>query len=1191
MRRCLPVMFLIIGCIHQPILAQIQDDSTRLDVSLVGLQVDSLVYIPGDTLQLKPFLFEGSENVYVEGQLLADTLYTLDPSTGALVLVDLDQKSDVVVVYRRFPFDFDPLYQLREPITLESITDTSRLVQRFRERTREEQQESIDPFGNSKVQRSGSITRGIVAGNNRDVTLESGLRMQLAGEIIDGVQIQAVLTDENTPIQPEGTTQRLNEFDRVFIEIAAEQGTVQLGDFDLNYQESEFAQFSRKLQGIRAFGTFDATQGPGSQPVVAVDVAGATARGLFRTQEFEALDGVQGPYRLEGAGGEQFIIVVAGSEVVYLDGVQMTRGETNDYVIDYATGEVTFTANRLITSDRRISIEFQYTTNQFSRSLTGASVTTHLFRRQQGPARTSFGVTFLREADGDLFNDDFGLTSSDSLQIILAGDGLAQQSGAQAVLFDPEAPYVHYTLEVVPGANGISDTIFVAIDREPPDSVEVFRVQFTRVGNGQGSYVRLGRQVNGILYEYRGPGEGDYEPVRVLAKPTNHNVIDLQAAIRPIKGVELFGEWARSFNDQNRFSSLDSQDDVDYAYKGGIRLNEIPLDLGFSERGFVDVEAKRRSIGAFFESFNRIRPVEFGRKWNLGARTIAASREEDRAVGEQVDELVAHVFLNPRLYVRGEWGQLDLGELFEANRRSIEFGAYERAAYSLEWIQSDDTIEHEDASWFRQRARISQPLFSNRLTPGIEYEHEEREHRVAGTDSLSRISEAFTEVRPYISWVGEKAELSLQLESRNEQDWALGELRNAASAWTYQGQFELRPGAVFRTDGSVGYRVREFTDYFRENERREDTESLILLWNTQWRPFKRAIDLNTRYEASTERTPTLQEIYIRTGPELGQFVWVDDNEDGIIQIDEFLPEQTPNEGTYVQTFVPSDSLSSIISVRALVRLQLDPSRWWGRDQTGIKKILRQVSSRTTFEVQEKSREQNLAQIYLLSLSRFRDPVNTLNGRLRINQDVSLFRQVPKVGVDLRYSQLRSLSELAAGEEIRFVNTWRTEGRYTPSRRWGFKLKSEWENSRLSSESFSSRNYRIESIRIEPEVVSNISSSFSIVAGSIWARKNDDIGDREAVVWRIPLELRYRKVRRAQLTARSEIAIVNLSGDASGLAAFELTDGRGPGTSYLWGLNADLTINTYLRLTFSYDGRAPADAPTLHTLRMQLSALF
>ena len=110
---------------------------------------------------------------------------------------------------------------------------------------------------------------------------------------------------------------------------------------------------------------------------------------------------------------------------------------------------------------------------------------------------------------------------------------------------------------------------------------------------------------------------------------------------------------------------------------------------------------------------------------------------------------------------------------------------------------------------------------------------------------------------------------------------------------------------------------------------------------------------------------------------------------------------------------------------------------------GLNKALRHISTRTTFDVQEKSRESNLESIYLLKLNRFRSPINTLNGRLRINQDIYLFRSVPKVGVDIQFSQLRSLSELAAGEESRFANTWSIEGRYAPTRTWGFRVK--WGN--------------------------------------------------------------------------------------------------------------------------------------------------
>ena len=1158
-----------------------------------GLHVDTLDVTGPRPFRLRPFVIPGSETVRLGEALLDTSRYRIDYRHGRLWLEEgggeaLPDPPRLVVAYRTLPFAFRDVYR-RRSLDAGAADSTGRVA------VVEEAPPAatgFDPFGGSGLQRSGSITRGILAGNNRDVSVESGLRLQLSGEIAEGVDVQAVLTDENTPILPEGTTQRLDEFDRVFIEIGSPVGTAQLGDFDLRFGGTEFARFDRKLQGATAF-----TDVPAAGSIFGggrVAVAGATSRGIFRSQQIEPLDGVQGPYRLEGATGERFIIVVPGSEAVYLDGVRLVRGETNDYVIDYATAEVTFTPNRLITADRRITVEFQYSTNQFTRTLVGTQVESRFWPRADGTSRVRFGTTFLREADSRQFGEEFGLSPADSL--LLVGDdgsGPIRASSAERVSFDPEAPYSQYVREPCTVDCGSVDSIYVALQQAPAPGVPVYRVRFSRIGPGQGSYAREGQQVNGIVYVFRGQGRGDYEPERILPRPKQQRLLDLHGAVAPLPGLEVFGEWAGSLYDENRLSALDAADDLGNAYLAGLRLQ--PVGLGFGQAK-VSAELRRRFVGADFEAFDRIRPVEFGRQWNLDARPVGPAGTATGSGDEQIDEGFVQLDVTALSALRVEAGRLELGAGFRAQRQEAVLRAAEKGwplvDYRVTRIASRDTLLHEDGRWFRQLGTLRYPLLAGRLVPRFEVEHERRRQRVIGTDSLARRSFDFVEYRPGLAWATEKLEAGGEVELRVEDDWADGIVRDASRAWTVQSFVRYRPGRSFTTDASVGYRIRRFTEYFRVEQRREDNNSVAVRWNSRFQPLRRAVDLDWRYEALTERTPQLQEIYVRTGPELGQYVWEDADGDGIVEIQEMIPERTPNEGTYALTYIPSDELIPVINVDARIRLELDPSRLWTRPEAGWQKWLSSVATRTTVDVQEKSENPDLARIYLLDLRRFRDPAFTQNGRLRLAQDLLLFRNETRYGLDLSFNQLRGLNKYTAQQEERFLNAWRLDGRYRPGTKWGLRLETMLEQNRVLSDTFSTRRYDIRSLRLEPEASYSPSQSLHFLTGVDYARKRDAFEDRTAAVVKVPVEARYQLVRRLQLSARAEVASVRLGGEAAeGLAQYELTDGRGPGTSFLWNVSGNYAFSSYLRASFSYDGRSPSDAPVIHTVRVQLSALF
>ena len=82
---------------------------------------------------------------------------------------------------------------------------------------------------------------------------------------------------------------------------------------------------------------------------------------------FKGKKGIKDLNKLSGPNGELFVLLVSGSETVYVNGFKLKRGENNDYVIDYNAGEIIFNATYPITSEMRIVVEYQYSDRNYSR--------------------------------------------------------------------------------------------------------------------------------------------------------------------------------------------------------------------------------------------------------------------------------------------------------------------------------------------------------------------------------------------------------------------------------------------------------------------------------------------------------------------------------------------------------------------------------------------------------------------------------------------------------------------------------------------------------------------------------------------------------------------------------------------------------------------------------------------------------
>ncbi|MFN6039481.1 MAG: hypothetical protein ACK452_13510, partial [Bacteroidota bacterium] len=144
-------------------------------------------------------------------------LCKIDPMTMQLIRVKKDSVFTVEVAYRVFPLDFRRKIFNKKISLLEK--DFSRPDNPLNLVFGKEKKQSNSIFEQDGLTKNGSISRGILFGNNQDVVVNSGLNLQLSGKLTNDIQITLAATDNNIPVQPDGNTQQLQEFDKVYIQL------------------------------------------------------------------------------------------------------------------------------------------------------------------------------------------------------------------------------------------------------------------------------------------------------------------------------------------------------------------------------------------------------------------------------------------------------------------------------------------------------------------------------------------------------------------------------------------------------------------------------------------------------------------------------------------------------------------------------------------------------------------------------------------------------------------------------------------------------------------------------------------------------------------------------------------------------------------------------------------------------------
>ena len=1119
-----------------------QDITSNYRVKKVIAQ--DTVYL--DSVSINPARFQINKN----GTPVSPFSYRVNYKKAYVVFSEklIGSKDTLNIEYLKYPdFITRPYYTFDPKV----IVDGSESVDKLYKLEQVTKGNNFKPFDGLNT--VGNISRGITIGNNQNAVVNSELDLQITGKLSEKVSIRASIQDANIPTQQGGYSQNLNEFDQIFIELFSDNWNIRAGDVDLKNAESYFTAFSKKVQGISLGGTVNHENGAKTKAFA----SGALVRGIFNTSQFAGQEGNQGPYKLIGPNGELYILVVSGSESVYVNGLLLERGENNDYVIDYNSGELKFNPTYPITSNMRITVDYQFTDRNYTRFIGygGGSYSTDTFE---------IGTYVYSESDAK--NQPLQQNLSEEQVDILqqAGDDRTLMTAPSAVADTYSENKILYK------KINLSGTDIFVFSSNPED--DLFNVRFSFVGQNMGNYVLSNSSAINRIFQYappvNGQRQGNYEPIIQLNAPTKIQIGGLHGKYNPSEKTKLGFEVAGSKNDLNLFSTEDDGNNNGFAgrfeFEQSLLLTADTLKI--SGLGSLDF------VNSNFVNIERIYNQEFNRDWNL-----------QNPLGNQQFVTTGLAASHPR-YGTGqyEFQHLSFSENFTGSRHVLQAAL---RAKKLRFVTIGSFLSSESdtvqSNFFRIHNVTTYSL--DNAWVGAKVSQEDNQIKNGAMENISPLSQKYQAYEAFIG-VGDSTKVFIEggYQYRLNDSVRNNTISRVNSRNSYYIKSKILNSTASQLSIFANYQILK--DEFGDTEDDQSLNSRILY---NQRLFDGGVQLNTTLESNNGVIAQQEFTYLKVEPGQGVYTWKDYNNNGVQELDEFEIAQYQDEAEYVRILLPNQVFLKIRENAFSQILTLNPQAWVNK--VGLFKTLSHFYNQTSFQLNRKVRRTNDG----LLLNPFEDGGDDQLG-LTQNFRNALFYNRGKQHFTTSYTYLTSSSSnlISLGLQTSKLQSHQFNFNHKVWESWLITLKGNLGETESISENFEARNFQLDTYELNPKLSYLLNQQTRFDVFYSFLNKENNLGDMELLdQQKIGVSFSHSNADKISMSGSFNYITNDFVGSAFSPVAYQMLEGLQPGTNFTWNLLLQKKITKYLDANLSYFGRKSENSSAIHTGNLQLRAFF
>ena len=1079
--------------------------------------------------------------------LIDTSYYSVDFAKALLLFKKPIETDSIIIEYLRFPEFLTKTYkQLDDKIIVENTRNLDKLYKL----SQPSDFRTFTPFDGLTT--SGSISRGVTIGNNQNSVLNSELDLQITGKLNDKVSLRASIQDANIPLQESGYSQRLDEFDQVFIELFSDSWNIRAGDIDLVNTDSYFAKFSKRVQGLSVNVNLEHPESKTN-----LFASGAIVRGQFETSQFTAQEGNQGPYKLQGNNGELFVLIVSGSETVYVNGLVVERGENKDYIIDYNAGEIIFNSTFPITSEMRITVDYQFSDRNYSRLIAFGG-------GQYQSEKLNIAVSVYSENDAknqplqqNLSPDQVQILSDagDDSSLMVAPSGIPEIFNENRILYKKEL------------INAVEAFVF---SNNPDD--ELFSVKFSLVGENQGNYILSSINAISNIYEYvepiAGVLQGNFAPIVQLIAPTKLQIVVVNGSYKPTEKTIINFEFAGSKNDLNLFSSLDDANNDGFAGHLKIEQNIIKNDSLWNLNVIID----GNFIQNDFRTIERLYRPEFNRDWNL-----------ENPLGDQQLLISRLQLFHPKKgIVSYQFEHLNYSESFNGNRHiatvNIRLNRFNILSQSS-ILNAKSNIN--TSSFLRSFNRITYNYNKGWIGTKLAVEDNEQQDKI--TNELTALSQKFASYEFFVG-VGDSTKVFAEIGYKYRVNDSIrnNRLEKVNTSNTYYIDSKIIQNKNTNLSLYVNYRTLK-----SEDQTVEDEQSLNSRLQYSQRFFKQLIQWNTVFETNSGTLPQQDFTYVEVEAGQGAYTWIDYNENGIQELEEFEIAQFQDQGNYIRVLLPNRVFIKTHQNRLSQTLTINPHQFFGEE--GVKKFWSHFYNQTSYLVDRKIKRDGNN----FNINPFESNATNQLGLLLNFRNILFFnRGKQRYTTSYTYLSNKARNILSIGFIENNLKSHQLNFTHKFASNWLITVQSNFDTNESISENFVSKNFNIDEVRFNPKLsyLLNDNTRFDVFYQN--TNKDNTIGGFESLEQqKYGISFTFANNQKAAISGEFNIFSNTFAGNPNSPVGYQMLEGLQPGKNFTWSVLAQKKLTKFLDLNLTYFGRKTETSKTIHTGTVQLKAYF